>query len=42
GIYPTYSADYLSHLYVTGVGLVLLTFGLILMGRYHRDVLNRR
>jgi capsular polysaccharide transport system permease protein len=42
GFYPTYTADYASPLYVTLLSLTLLTFGLILMGRYHRDVLNRR
>jgi capsular polysaccharide transport system permease protein len=42
GIYPTYTASYVSILYVLIVALTLLTFGLILMGRYHRDVLNRR
>ncbi len=42
GIFPTYSADYVSPLYVVTIALTLLTLGLILMGRYHRDVLNRR
>ncbi|GHG97884.1 ABC transporter permease [Pseudodonghicola xiamenensis] len=41
GFYPTYPATYVSHLYVLGVSLALLTLGLILMGRYHRDILNR-
>ena len=40
GFYPTYSAAYVSHVYVLGVSLALLTMGLILMGRYHRDILN--
>lgn len=40
GFYPTYPATYVSHLYVLGVSLALLTLGLILMGRYHRDILN--
>lgn len=42
GIFPTYSADYVSPLYVVTIALTLLTLGLILMGRFHRDVLNRR
>ncbi len=42
GIFPTYSADYASPLYVLMIALALMTLGLILMGRYHRDVLNKR
>lgn len=42
GIYPTYTAAYVSPLYVAIVALTLLALGLLLMGRYHRDVLNRR
>ena len=42
GIFPTYSADYVSPLYVTTIALTLLALGLILMGRFHRDVLNKR
>jgi len=41
GFYPTYTASYISHVYVVGVSLTLLAMGLILMGRYHRDILNR-
>jgi len=41
GFYPTYTASYVSHVYVLGVSLALLTIGLILMGRFHRDILNR-
>ena len=41
GFYPTYSASYVDRAYVLGVCLVLLAFGLILLGRYHRDILNR-
>ena len=42
GFYPTYTGAYISHVYVLCVALVLLALGLLLMGRYHRDVLNRR
>ena len=41
GFYATYTASYVSHIYVVGVSLGLLAMGLILMGRYHRDILNR-
>lgn len=41
GFYATYTASYISHVYVVGVSLTLLALGLILMGRYHRDILNR-
>jgi capsular polysaccharide transport system permease protein len=40
GFYPTYTAAYLSPLYVLSVSLILLTMGLLLLGRYHRDILN--
>lgn len=41
GFYPTYAAAYASPTYVLFVGLILLALGLVLMGRYHRDILNR-
>lgn len=41
GFYPTYTAAYVSHVYVLVISLILLAMGLILMGRYHRDILNR-
>ncbi|AUQ68757.1 ABC transporter permease [Phaeobacter inhibens] len=41
GFYPSYTASYVSIIYVLLVSLALLTLGLILMGRYHRDILNR-
>lgn len=41
GFYPTYSATFVNELYVLGLGLLFLTLGLILLGRYHRDILNR-
>ena len=41
GFYPTYTAPYVSVVFVLGVSLVLLAMGLVLLGRYHRDILNR-
>lgn len=41
GFYPMYTAAYVSNLYVLAVSCVTLTMGLILMGRYHREILNR-
>ena len=41
GFYPTYTASYVNGTYVTLVSLALLAMGLVLMGRYHRDILNR-
>lgn len=41
GFYPTYTGDYVSELYVISASLGLLVTGLILLGRYHRDILNR-
>lgn len=41
GFYPTYTASYVSMLYVLLISLILLVLGLILMGRYHRVILNR-
>ncbi|MBT8154511.1 ABC transporter permease [Epibacterium ulvae] len=40
GFYPTYTAAYVSEVYVLSVALMLLTLGLTLMGRYHRDIIN--
>ena len=40
GFYPMYSPQYLSPAYVVGFALICLTMGLILLGRYHRDILN--
>jgi len=40
GIFPTYKPLYVSDLYVLGISLACLLAGLILMGRYHRDILN--
>jgi capsular polysaccharide transport system permease protein len=41
GFYPTYSANFVSEIYVIGLSLVVMTLGQVLMGRYHRDILNR-
>lgn len=41
GFYPTYHPEFVSYLYVTLVSMGLLVLGLILMGRFHRDILNR-
>ncbi len=41
GFYSTYSASYVNVTFVLGVSLACLVMGLILLGRYHRDILNR-
>lgn len=41
GFYPMYAPQYTSSLYVVAVSLVLLFLGLVLLGRYHRDILNQ-
>lgn len=40
GFYGTYDATYVSPAYVTGLSLVCLTAGLVLLRRNHRDLLN--
>ncbi|MFQ6546491.1 ABC transporter permease [Aestuariibius sp. 2305UL40-4] len=40
GIYPTYSGDYISPLYVMSVSLICLFFGLLLLRRYSRQIVN--
>lgn len=40
GFYPTYSGDYINLSYVLGVCLVLMFFGVVLLCRFHRDILN--
>ncbi|MFY0312375.1 ABC transporter permease [Leisingera sp. D0M16] len=42
GFFPTYTAAYVSPAYVIGASLVLTALGVVLMGRYHRDILNSR
>ncbi|MBU2994084.1 ABC transporter permease [Octadecabacter sp. B2R22] len=40
GFYSTYDPDWISIPYVIGVSLTLTVFGLLLLRRYHRDLLN--
>lgn len=40
GIYPTYNPTYISVPYVVLSSLVVLILGLLLLGRFHRDILN--
>lgn len=40
GFYTTYTADYVTVSFVAIVSLILLFFGVLLMGRFHRDILN--
>lgn len=41
GFYQTYTGVYVNETYVVAVSLILLTMGLLLLGRYHREILNR-
>lgn len=40
GFYPMYNADYVSTAYVVSVSLILSALGLVLLMRYHKDILN--
>ena len=40
GFYPTYEAAYVDPVYVITLSLVLTAGGLLLLGRYHRDILD--
>ena len=40
GFYPTYDAGYVSMIYVFGISITCFLFGLVFLGRYHRDILN--
>ncbi|MGH1413612.1 MAG: ABC transporter permease [Pelagimonas sp.] len=40
GFYPTYNPDYISATYCALFSLVCLFFGVVLMARYHRHILN--
>jgi len=41
GFYPMYNAHYAEPLYVLMVSLIVLLFGLLLMRRHHRTILNK-
>lgn len=41
GFYSTYRPDYISEPYVAGVALITMAMGLLLLRRYHRDLLNK-
>lgn len=41
GVYSMYAPQYISPTYVIACGLITLALGLILLGRFHRDILNR-
>ncbi|MGB0798290.1 MAG: ABC transporter permease [Planktomarina sp.] len=40
GMYPTYAGDFVSPLFVIGLGLILFAVGLLFLGRYYRDIIN--
>ena len=40
GFYPTYSPEYVSVPYVVFFCLTTLCLGLLILGRFHRDILN--
>ena len=40
GFYPSYEADYVSYAYVFGISLICSLFGIILLSRYHREMIN--
>lgn len=40
GFFPTYTADYVSVLYVMGLSTICLTIGLLLLRRYNSDILD--
>lgn len=40
GFYPTYEAPFVTHIYVFGIALVTLVAGLVLLSRYHRDLID--
>ncbi len=40
GVYPMYDADYVSPAFVMLIGLAAMVMGCVLLGRYHRDILN--
>lgn len=40
GFYPTYTGAYVSRVYVLLVAMTLIALGVLLLGRYHRDIIN--
>ncbi len=40
GFFPMYHPTYVSPIYIIGVSMVLIVFGLIFLRRYHKDILN--
>jgi capsular polysaccharide transport system permease protein len=40
GLYTTYDATWVSEIYVYGLSMIFGLLGLILLGRYHREILN--
>lgn len=42
GFYPMYDANYVSPIYVLSIGLISLFLGVVLLGRYHRTILNNQ
>lgn len=42
GFYPSYTAEYVSVTYCAGFAMITLALGVVLLGRYHRDILNNR
>lgn len=40
GLYPMYNASYVSVTYVAAVGMITLVLGMVLLSRYHRQILN--
>jgi len=41
GFYPTYDPSYVSVTYVVAFSLITLFLGVVLLGRYHREILTR-
>lgn len=41
GFFPTYQPQYISGTYVMLISLIALFVGMVLLGRYHKDILNR-
>ena len=41
GFYPSYDAPYVSQLYVLSISGISLVLGLLLLKRYHAEILNR-